>query len=135
MVDTKDLHAIYDALRDVYVVPGSSGQDGAGDVEYRFKLIEPDESEPRYRGCLEKSWLDVEGHRSHQAFTIGYYAYTESFEHDIREIIQEAREIRASQHLSEFMAIVEVIKERITEENDADEGRWDDDDREVLWLN
>jgi hypothetical protein len=135
MVDTKDLHAIYDALRDVYVVLSSSRQDGAGDVEYRFKLIEPDESEPRYRGYLEKSWINAEGQRSHQEFFIGYYVYKESFDHDIREIIQEARKIRASQRLGEFMSIVEVMRERIIEGNNADEGRWDDDDREALWSN
>jgi len=135
MVDTKDLYAIYDALRDVYVVPGSSRQDGAGDVEYSFKLIEPDESEPRYRGCLEKSWIDAEGQRSNDTIIIGFYVYKESFDHDVRKIIQEAREIRATQHLDEFMSIVEVMRGRIVEGNDADEGRWDEDDRTELWLN
>jgi hypothetical protein len=126
MKDEENLYARYDSARDVYVVPGTARQDSTGDVEYRFKLIEPTDLEPRYVGCLEKTWLDANAEAFHQALTIGYYAYEESFEEDVEEIIQQAREMAISQNADEFMCIVEVVKIRILDgESQPEEGWWD----------
>lgn len=125
MKNEENSYAQYNPERDAYVVTG--GQDDTSDVEYRFKLIEPNDEEPRYVGCLEKAWRDDNGNMLHQAITIGVYTYKESFEEDIKEIVQQAQELADSQNLDEFMGIVEAVKMRILDgESHSEEGWWDE---------
>ena len=123
MVDAENPIAIYDPQRNAYVVANPSQKDSAGIVEYRFTLEEPTDQEPRYVGYIEKSWIEAGNGKASQAFVIGRYVYKESFNDEVKDIIQQAREVAIADNRDEFTCVIWITKSYI-----LDNETWDDDE-------
>jgi len=107
------LRAEYDPKRRSYVGEEAKWIGGEPGVEYCLVVAEDDEDNPHaWSGGLEKFWYDAKGDLHGELFTFATYESEAVFDADVEQILQEARTVSVKENIDEFLAVIDIIKQR-----------------------
>ncbi len=141
MTDSQYVRAVYDAERDSYVSTQTDWLDDEPSLEYRFEAVEAHDKPGFWEGGLYKLWADADAEPDGECFTFGEYASEADFEADVRAILEEARTLSVRANLDEFLAVIDIVKERAMDnglvEDDIEdlEGLFEDGPEDAYTLN
>lgn len=113
--------ATYDAERDSWVVEDAGFVEGEPVLEYRFSFLEDDEVGENVGG-IEKWWIDDGDTLATGEFHVfGEYVDEAEFKLDVQCILAEAKQHAEEENLDAFLAVIDIVKNRIYEMDEDDE--------------
>jgi hypothetical protein len=114
MLENRLLRAVYDDERGSFVVDHLRAADGEPLVEYRLTLLEGD-------GGLEKLWCDEHDEQWSEFFAFDAFDSAAEFDTFSEALLKDAHHKAESENLDEFLALIDLVKQRAIDSGYAGE--------------
>ncbi len=115
MINSKYIRAEFDKDRGSYISSEADWIDGEPTIEYHFMAQENEDKSDSWQGGLEKFWCDEDEDWYGEFFVFGEYASESDFDADVDRILREAKEVAVKENIDEFLAVTDIVKQRVVQ--------------------